>query len=408
MIHELVNPEGINQADLAIFIPSCQEVGSIALPVRKAAIGLKKFFPEYSSVIVNCDNCSDDGTKEAFFSAESNVPRLYASTPPGMRGKGLNLTNAFEIAAGLKARVVVILDANLLSIKSSWIKTLIQPILDGAAFTAPLYLWHKYAAPISRGFAYPLLRALFGRRVLQPICVDHAFSGQLNEIFRHQSWEADDKGFRSDLKMLSQAIMNKAAISQSVMAHPRISVPGDLDTNLSRAFSNVVQSVFELMTRTDQFWTTIKRSRPVALAGADNPPVTPPPVVEVNRKILSEAFIRQSGKYHSLWREYLSPEITEHLARQLKAATEGQRPVLPVDIWRDMVFEAAAAFKTASPDLRPDICASLSPAFLIKGLTVYDETQELTQQQYHAVLENEALAYEKGKARLVEKWTRCP
>lgn len=403
MIHEYINPDGVSQADLAVFIPSCREADSITLPVRKAAIGLRKFFPDFSAVIVNCDNNSQDGTLEAFFAAESNVPRIYAASPPGLTGKGLNLKNAFEIAARLGVKVAAIVDANLLSIKSSWIKTLIQPVLDGAEYTAPIYLRHKNDAPISRALGYPLFRALFGRRVLQPICVDHAFSGRLNEIFLQETWEADDQGFRSDLRMLSLAIIHQAAVCQSVMAHPRLSEPGELDSDLPRSFSLVAQAFFEMMLETDEFWPGIKRSRPVALAGADLTPVNPPPVVELDPAARIEEFISLGRLYRALWREYLPPQLSAFLEDQLDLALAGGRPALPPDIWRDIIFEAALAFKR-SPELRTDICASLGPPFLIRGLTVYLDSLTLADRQYHALLENDAVIFETGKAELARKW----
>ena len=85
-MYDITNPERISKVDIAVFIPSYNEAENIGLVVKKAAAGLKKFYPEAATVVVNCDNNSTDGTKEAFFDAECEVPRIYVSTSPGFRG----------------------------------------------------------------------------------------------------------------------------------------------------------------------------------------------------------------------------------------------------------------------------------------------------------------------------------
>ncbi|TLN15730.1 hypothetical protein FDZ71_07170 [bacterium] len=117
------NPDKVKEADLIIGIPSRNEADSIGFAVEQASEGLAKYFANLRAVIVNCDNQSDDGTKEAFFAARSKVPRIYLSTPDGVRGKGNNLKNLFRLAGELKTKAVVCLDADTKSLSPKWIKT---------------------------------------------------------------------------------------------------------------------------------------------------------------------------------------------------------------------------------------------------------------------------------------------
>ncbi len=406
MVHEVINPEEVTRADIAVFIPSYQEADNIALPTKKAAAGLKKFYPDLSSVIVNCDNGSGDGTRTAFFEAECEVPRVYVSTPPGIRGKGANLRNIFQLAADFSARVVVVVDANLISIKTTWIKSLVEPVLAGSAeYVAPLYVRHRHDAPISQALAYPLTRSLFGRRVLQPICVDHAFSGRLNEIFRQRAWEIDDRGYKSDLGLLSTAIIHQAPICQSFMAHPRVTTLGSLDYDLSKAFSYVAGALFTLMLETWDFWSQVKRSRPTILAGVNEAPMNPAPLVEVDRDYLLASFIDCGREFRGVWVDIFSPPVLAAVERELTTAVSGGLPTMPIDLWCRVICEAALAFKTAGPNFRLDLAGALGPLFCVKNLTSSLASETMTERQYNAALESEALSFEMAKATLVEAWT---
>lgn len=405
MIYKEVNPDGVTEADIVVVIPSYKEAANIGLTTKKASMGLRKFYAHLKSVIINCDNCSDDGTEEAFFSAECDVPRIYLSSPPGVRGKGANLVNAFRRAAALGAKAVVMLDANLLSVKSGWIQRLAEPILCGAAeYVSPIYVRHKYDGPISRGLASPLMRTLFGRRVIQPIHVDHAFSGRLNAIYHNSDWDLDDRGYKSDLNMLARAIMNSAPICQSYMAYPRTTTLKKLDYDLARAFGFVVGAMFNLMTETDGFWTGLTRTRPTIMSCADETPLMPPPQAEVDRDYLINGFLNLGREYKNVWTEFMPPALVDHLERQLALASGGGAPKITVDLWRDSLFEAALAYKQADAEKRAAITASLAPLFLIKVLTVSIESVNMDERQYYAFLEEESLSFESGKKELSARW----
>ncbi|MDR2945244.1 MAG: glycosyltransferase [Candidatus Adiutrix sp.] len=404
------NPDGVTAADIVVVVPSYKEAPHIGLPVKKASLGLTKHYPQLRSVIINCDNCSDDGTEAAFFNAESEVPRIYVSSPPGVRGKGANLVNAFRKAAALSPRAVLMLDANLLSVKTTWIPRLADPILNGTAeYVSPIYVRHKYDGPISRGLATPLLRALFGRRVLQPIHVDHAFSGRLNEIYLNSDWDLDDRGYKSDMFMLATAIMNNAPVCQSFLAYPRTTTLKKLDYDLSRSFSHVAGALFRLMLETDNFWTNLSRTRPTIMACGDDEPQMPPPQVELQPEALTETFLASGRAQQGRWAEFMPPDLCEFLESQLTLAANGGMPVIPMYWWRAAVFEAALAFKRAGsapePEARRDaVTAALAPLFVLRMLTVYTDSTQMTERQYNALLEDEALSFENGKKELTERW----
>ena len=182
-----INPDQVTKADIVVGIPSYNEARSISYPTQQASIGLRKFFRDKRSAIVNCDNNSSDGTRAAFFNTDTLSPKIYLSTPPGIKGKGNNLRNLFFKAAELKAKAIVVVDADLKSITPRWIYNLGSPLFNDYGFVAPIYIRHKYDGTITNNIAYPLTRCLYGRRVRQPIGGDFGFSGELaNYYLNHE------------------------------------------------------------------------------------------------------------------------------------------------------------------------------------------------------------------------------
>ncbi|MDR2935604.1 MAG: hypothetical protein LBV70_07010 [Candidatus Adiutrix sp.] len=406
LVAEIVNPAGIAEADLAVAVVSRLEADRIALPTTKAALGLIRAYPELKAVLINCDNASQDGTREAFFAAAAEVPRIYVSSPPGLTGRGLNIQNAMTMADRLKVRALAVVDANLTSITAAWIKSLFEPLLkQDAEYVSPIYVRHRHEAPLSRRLAYPLLRTLFGRRVLEPVGVDHAFDRRLIKVYKDAVFEADDRGFRSDLKLLALAVMNQARICQSLMLYPRLSAAKTSDSDLPRAFMKAARALFDLMAETWAYWPGISRSRPTALAGAGEEIKNPPPQVEVDQARLAAQFVALGRKQEAAWKRLFSPVPAGNLVRILAAAVRGEAPQVPGDLWRDCLFEASAA-GARDEALRDEAVAALAPVFLGRYLAGLTEDQEANARQVNAQVETEALSFETAKPELTALWRR--
>ncbi len=113
MIAEIVNPEKVSSAEIVVGIPSYNEADTIPIPVDIVSKGLSEYYADKSSAIVNVDNHSPDGTREVFLNTPTKVPKIYVSTPEGVKGKGNNIRNLFEVAVELRAKAILMIDADL-------------------------------------------------------------------------------------------------------------------------------------------------------------------------------------------------------------------------------------------------------------------------------------------------------
>ena len=286
------NPAGITKADIIVGIPSYNEASLISFPTQQADKGLTKYFGDFSAVIINCDNHSPDDTRRAFMETPTITPKMYVSTDEGVQGKGTNMRNLFRKAVELSARAVVVIDADLKSVTPLWIRNLAEPLLEDYQFVAPLYVRHKYDGFITNNIAYPLTRALYGRRIRQPIGGDYGFSGQLAQSFAEsETWNEKVSSYGVDIWMSTMAMKSGGAVIQSFMGRPKIHRAKDPTEELEHLFRDVVLTIFDLMCSFEGFWKDVKWSRPTAVYGFGMGDVELPPTVDVDTKRLWDAFL---------------------------------------------------------------------------------------------------------------------
>src|SRR6266496_5075292 len=152
----------VKHVDIIVGIPSYNNARTIGHVVRAAAAGLAKYFPNASSMIVNSDGGSKDGTRDAVLSSHVEDMHLLLVSHPvtpvqrlsvpydGVPGKGSAFRLIFEMAQKLGAKACCVVDSDLRSITPEWIDLLVRPVLErDFDFVAPYYHRHKYDGTIT-------------------------------------------------------------------------------------------------------------------------------------------------------------------------------------------------------------------------------------------------------------------
>ncbi len=403
MIAEEINPDKITSAEIIVCIPSYNEADNISYPTSKAAEGLREYFGQKKSVIINCDNHSTDGTKEAFLNTPTEVPKIYLSTPEGVKGKGNNFRNLFQKAIELKAKFIIVVDADLKSITPQWIKRLGEPLMRDFGYVAPLYVRHKYDGTITNSIAYPLTRALYGRRVRQPIGGDFGFSGELAEIYMSSdTWNEAVSQFGIDIWMTTLAMNNGIPISQAFMGRPKIHKPKDPSSDLGPMFRQVVGTIFTMMIPFFKFWRRVKWSKPTSIFGFGLGEVELPPSVNVNKQKLYENFVNGFEVNLDLWREAL----TEHVFNKLVEVRglDQDKFDFPTQMWVRILYEMAIAYKNKVGGDLDALLDSIIPIYYGKTLSFVKKTERMSTQEAEEFIENEAMVFEETKPYLIEHW----
>ncbi len=317
-------------------------------------------------------------------------------------GRGYNLRNLTSKAVALQAQAVIVLDADLESVTSLWIKNLGEPIFAGFGFVSPLYVRHKYDGSVANGIVYPLTRALYGRRVRQPIGGDFAFASSLAETYlHHPSWNDRVGQFGVDIWMTTLAIYQGIPICQSFVGRPKIHQDTVNILPSNPAFSQVVGTLLDLMILFQDFWGRVKWSKPTAIYGFGMGEVETPAAIEVSQTELHENFVEGFSQYQQLWETVLENNIYNKLGeiRELPLAHFS----FPSEIWARILYSYSASYKREEVD-RESLLQSLVPLFVGKTLSFVNKTERMSIQQAEEYIENECMIFEEAKPYLLSKW----
>ncbi len=399
------NPGQIARADIVVGIPSVNEAGNIAGTVARLDKGLSEYFPDMRCAIINCDNHSSDGTREAFFSVPGKAAKLYISTEPGVGGKGRNIRNFFEKARQLDPKALMIIEADIRNVSPVWVRNLLAPVLKGAGFVCPLYERHKYETFLSNAIVYPLFRSLYGRRVRQCNTGDYGFSPKLLDFYLNPPFRSemvDNSGI--DIWMANIALASRLPIAQAIMGAPKLHRVRGRFADLPALFAEAVSTIFDLVQVYENYWLQVKWSKPTALFGTDLQEVETPLPVEVNPERLHEKFIEDFDKYFMLWEHVYGP-ITARKLQEIRSIGF-QHFSFPTQTWMTILFDSAVAYRAMSLSEKKDLVDGLLPLYVGKVLSYIKKTWRMSLQQAEEYIENECMTFEENKPYIIKMWTK--
>lgn len=404
----------IGRADLLVGIPSYNNARTIGHVVRAAAAGLTKHFSGLKAIIVNSDGGSTDGTQEAVARAEfSDLATILVShrTAPvakivtpyhGIPGKGSAFRTILQIADRLGVRACAVVDSDLRSITPEWFELLLRPILDGHAdYVAPFYQRHKFDGTITNAIVYPLTRALYGKRIRQPIGGEFGFSGDLARVFLAKPvWETDVARFGIDIWMTTTAVAERFRVCQAYLG-AKLHDAKDPGADLAPMMTQVVGSCFDLIEIYEPVWSGVLGSEPVPLFGFPHAGGVEPVQINVGRMI---AIFTQAVKdLGELWEKLLPATLLDALCAAARSPSHAFRLADP--LWVGVVYRFALAHhRRILP--REHLLRSLIPLYLGRTASFVLEMWEAGPDEVEAGIEVLAQIFEETKPLLKAEWRR--
>lgn len=397
--------------DIVIGIPSYNNAKTIGHVVKAVDAGLAKYFPDKKAVIVNSDGGSKDGTPDIVKSAMIDHRAILLSHPlsmaqritapyHGIPGKGSAIRAVFQAAVDMGASACAVVDSDLRSITPEWIELLLSPIIkEGFDFVAPLYDRHKFDGTITNSIIYPMTRALYGKRIRQPIGGEFGFSGKLAEFYLKQDvWGTDVARFGIDIWMTTEAVAHDFKVCQSFLG-AKIHDPKDPGTDLGDMLVQVVGSLFELTEGHSEMWRGIKDSDDVPTfgfryhVGLEH--------VKVNVERMLNIFREGQSSLKGIWLDVIgSGDLGEVM---VLGAMSDKDFRFPLNLWTRIVYDYAIAYHKKK--LPPQhLIKSLVPLYLGKTASFVMEVEEMEQGEAEAEIERLCLEFEANKGYLVNSW----
>src|SRR5215467_6105276 len=180
--------QDVGAADILVGIPTYNNADTIVPLINAARTGVMQF-PEHRTVIMQVDGGSEDSTLQSARTALNGWSNFIQTSYPlypihkiavsshAIPGRDSAFQTIFSTAERLGAQACCVIEPGLKSVPPEWIGSLVQPVLEsGFDLVAPQYLRHKYEGTLISGILYPIVRALFGKQIRQPVGSDFGFS----------------------------------------------------------------------------------------------------------------------------------------------------------------------------------------------------------------------------------------
>ncbi len=393
--------EELESADIVVGIPSFNNDRTIEHVVKMVSHGLKEHFGGLRPVIIVSDGGSTDDTRDVAKEFQlkpwqEKIVSIYRGTP----GKGSAVRMILEAAHTLGARACMVVDSDLRSITNTWVKMLLDPVLDkDFDFVAPIYTRYKYDGTITNNIVYNLCQAVFGRNIRQPIGGDFAFSSKLVAFYRERDvWETDVARFGIDIWLTVQAMIHGFNICQAHLGR-KIHDAKDPSEHLGPMFRQVVSTLFELMEQTEEVWKEKSVPEPVPVFGEPSPEEPDP--IDVNFHKLVTSFRMGLNHFGTLWKEIFCPDCFE--AIRVAASMEESRFRFPADTWIRVLYEIAGTYHNW-PANRRRLVDLMTPLYYGRVASFINETKDMTSAQAERIVEEQAAFFVDAKDYLIDVW----
>ncbi len=407
-LRELIN---VGEVDLLVGLPTYNDAKTVGGIVQTIRAGLLSYFPRQRAVIVNADGGSRDGTQElvraASISDLQHASKLYAlrtmhciSTQyPGEASSGSALHTILAAAELLRASTIVVIAPDSVSIEPEWVERLVRPVArENFDLVTPIYRRHKFDALLIRTLIYPMTRALYGRRLREPLPVDYAFSGKLATGFQALDvWSQEASQTGAEMMLTLSAMSGDFRVGQSFLGSRERVEHGGAD--LVRALRRTVGVLFSSLDQNFAQWSAIKDSQPVPTIGTEHEVMLDP--LRVNRKRLHQMFVTGIAELQPVLNSILSPSTLAELQAIAKEPEESFR--YTDELWVRSIYEFAASHHKAVIS-RDHVIQALAPLYRGKAFTFLVENRDASADQVEQNVESLCLAFERLKPYLLEMW----
>jgi hypothetical protein len=402
----------VGNVDLLVGVPTLNHASTITSIVRAVHASFSTYFSRQRTVLINSDGGSSDSTpaivrdcgvdEGGTVTAKHGLRTTHRISTPyhGMPGKGNALRLIFAAADLLQAGTVVVLDPDVASVTPEWVAALARPIREQRFdFTAPVYPRHPADGLLVTQIVRPLVRALYGWRLREPLVGEFGCSGRFAAHCVEQPvWDTELARHGVDLWISGTALAGFRTCQAWV--GPRLLTPGRPRPGLPELFQQVVGSTFQTMETHAQYWLTRTAVEEVPLIGA---PLGEAAAPTHEGARLADSFARDVKDLEEILRAILSPETFTAVVEA--AAGGGSGLQYPDELWATTVCEFLVAYRR-SVMRRDHVTQALLPLYVARTGTFLMECASSPHASVDAALESLCERFQRLKGGIAERWNQ--
>jgi hypothetical protein len=399
----------VGQADIVVGLPTLDNASTVLDVVRAVHLSFTRDFPRLRSVMINSDGGSTDGTPELIRSASvaetgmvqtsHSLRTLHRVVAPyhGLPGKVTALRAVFAAVELTQAKVLVVIDPNGPARTPERVTEMIQPLLRGdVEFLTSRYPRHPRDGVLVTQLVRPVIRALYGAALYEPLASEFACSGRFVSHCLEQSiWQREMARFTIDLWLHTEAIARGFSMGQIWRPPAGTTSPRP---PLRETVRQIVVALAESLRAHESFWTRPHDLLQLATWGRDGAdPPDPPPW---DYKALGLEARNDIDEIRPLLREVLEPGL---LSRLVDAVSS---PALRADeeLWVRSVYAFATAARRPSANVE-QLAGVFVPIYLWRAASFMACASKEPETAVEVRLESLCQAFERLKPVLVDSWS---
>ena len=405
-------PELIESADLVVsilaeldadFITKAYDaLRSLPVPLRIAVVDNEQ---RPGSPTVSPETAEKSALEER---AQKNAAVFHVSSPstrPEGNATGVfRLSGAYQsvfaVALKLKARGCCVIASKLEGITPGCVWQLAKPLFDGEVdLVLPHYTHRRFNGLLTNSIIAPLMRALYGRRVNNPMGPDFAASQRLIQTMLSTNVGGHAGSRRHPLASLTPTALCENLHIKEVYCGARIYPPTDW-TSMSSLLADVLGPVFLDMERNAPCWQRTRISSAVQIIG-EPPPAVGADSTTVDTGRMVESFQLGNRELQEIWGLVLPPSTLFELRKLARLPVEQFR--MPDELWVRIVYDFCLAHRLRTIS-RDHLLRSMTPLYLGWVASYAQDLKASGATTPEGRLERLSLAYESDKSYLVSRW----
>ena len=399
----------VGQVDILVGLPTLNNAATVVDVVRAIHVCFTRDFPRLRTVMINSDGGSTDGTPDLVRAAsftEADVVQtshslrtLHRVVAPyhGLPGKHTALRTVFAAVELTQAKVLVVIDPSGPATVAERVTDLITPIARNEIdFLAPRYLRHPRDGVLITQLVRPMVRALYGVGLDEPLGAEFSCSGRFaSHCLDQDIWSHEVARFAIDLWLRTEAMADGFTLGQ--IWRPQTTAAGTR-TTLRETIQQVVLSLIESLRTHESYWLAANGVTQLRTWG-DHPPEMPD-APSWDYQSLAEQAGHDLVQIKPLLKDVLQQEV---LARVLDD-TSGPSFHLDDELWVATVYAIAAVARRGSISVE-HLAGIFVPLYMWRAAAFMAQTAAESDALVQTRLDALCETFRQLKPELVSSWS---
>jgi hypothetical protein len=399
----------VGQVDVLVGLPTLNNAATVTDVVRAVDVSFNRDFPRLRTVMINSDGGSTDGTPDLIRSASfseadmvmtsHSLRTLHRVLAPyhGLPGKHTALRSVFAAADLTRAKVLVVVDPSGPATTRQRVTELITPVVRSEVeFLAPRHRRHPRDGVLVTQLVRPLVRALYGVALDEPLGAEFSCSGRFaSHCLEQDIWNHEAARFAVDLWLRTEAVASGFAVGQ--IWRPPAAASGTRPT-LRDAVQQIDLALIESLHAHESFWRAVNGVLEPPTWGEE--PTEAPEAPAWDYAALAEQARHDIGEIRPLLERVLEAGL---LARLIEDIAD-QDVRLDDDLWVRIVYAFAAAARQG-PTAIAHLAGTFVPIYLWRASAFMARTSGEPDSTVHARLDSLSQEFERLKPVLLESWS---